>query len=710
MKQFNFAFFFCSLFLALHTDLRAQWIQTSGPPREVVLAIAFSDPYVFAGTQGQIFRSTNNGSTWTAVNSGLPGSNVRSFAVIPAGGDAPNIFAGSSGVSLSTNNGENWISAGLADTGVFCMAVRNTDLIAGTNAGIYRSTNNGSHWTPINSGLTNLLVRALLVNGTDFFAGTEGGVFRSTNDGASWSLLESGITTAAARAFTVASDGGGGTNLLVGTAGGVFLSTDNGTSWSPKNSGLSFLSVLSLAAVPDGSGGTTLFAGLEGPGLFRSTNNGEDWEQTSLANTFVQALGVNQASLFAGTNVGAFLSTDNGSQWSHIGMPTTFVPALIVSGTNLFAGTHFDGVFRLPIGSAHWSSASAGPAAGSIHSLAVAPNMAGGMNLYAGTRGDGFFGNGVFRSSDNGASWTSPGVPFYAIKALAYREPYLFAGTTTHGVFRSTNEGTDWSEVNTGLTNNTIYAFAFVGVDMFVGTNGGIFRSTDNGGAWNAVNTGLPSNLFVPTLATINNTIFASVTDNSGGTNQVFRSTDNGASWIAADNGFSAGITKLSLTVNGSALFAGTTEGVHVTTDNGANWTSANDGLTGNPIHSLTVFGTELFAGTNNAGVWKRSLSEIVTSIDSDPDNGPLNFALDQNYPNPFNPSTTITFTLPARSLVSLKIFDLLGREVSIVILGELHSGRHSHEWHAGNLPNGVYFYRLQAEDFVKTRKLAVIR
>jgi hypothetical protein len=293
-------------------SVMAQWIQTNGPPREVVFAIAFSDPYVFAGTQGEIFRSTNNGSTWTAVNSGLPGSNVRSFAVIPAGGDAPNIFAGSSGVSLSTNNGENWISAGLADTGVFCMAVKNTDLLAGTNAGIYRSTNNGSHWTPINSGLTNMLVRALLVNGTDLFAGTDGGVFRSTNDGASWSLIESGITTAAARAFTVASDGSGGTNLLAGTSDGVFLSTDNGTSWSSKNSGLSFLSVLSVAALPNGSGGITLFAGLEGPGLFRSTNNGEGWEQTSLTNIFIYALEVNQTGLFAGTTVGAFLSTDNG--------------------------------------------------------------------------------------------------------------------------------------------------------------------------------------------------------------------------------------------------------------------------------------------------------------------------------------------------------------------------------------------------------------
>jgi hypothetical protein len=88
----------------------------------------------------------------------------------------------------------------------------------------------------------------------------------------------------------------------------------------------------------------------------------------------------------------------------------------------------------------------------------------------------------------------------------------------------------------------------------------------------------------------------------------------------------------------------------------------------------------------------------------------PFEFTLHQNYPNPFNPSTTITFTLPSRSLVSLKIFDMLGREIATVLSAELPSGRHSHQWHAGNLPSGVYFYRLQAGDFVVSRKLGLIR
>jgi len=86
------------------------------------------------------------------------------------------------------------------------------------------------------------------------------------------------------------------------------------------------------------------------------------------------------------------------------------------------------------------------------------------------------------------------------------------------------------------------------------------------------------------------------------------------------------------------------------------------------------------------------------------------NFSLEQNYPNPFNPTTTVAFYLPEKSEVSLKVFNLLGEEVSTLLSASLLSGSHSVDWDAGNLASGVYLYRLEADGFVQTRKMILMR
>jgi hypothetical protein len=88
----------------------------------------------------------------------------------------------------------------------------------------------------------------------------------------------------------------------------------------------------------------------------------------------------------------------------------------------------------------------------------------------------------------------------------------------------------------------------------------------------------------------------------------------------------------------------------------------------------------------------------------------PTAFILYQNYPNPFNPTTAISFSLPYKSFVSLKVFDRLGREVSVVLSEELPAGGYSRQWNALGLPSGMYFYRLQAGSFTETKKLLLLR
>jgi hypothetical protein len=84
----------------------------------------------------------------------------------------------------------------------------------------------------------------------------------------------------------------------------------------------------------------------------------------------------------------------------------------------------------------------------------------------------------------------------------------------------------------------------------------------------------------------------------------------------------------------------------------------------------------------------------------------PARYQLAQNYPNPFNPSTTLQFQVPQKSFVSLKVFDLLGRELASLVNEERQAGIYRVTWDASKLPSGVYFYRLQAGNFVETKKM----
>jgi hypothetical protein len=88
----------------------------------------------------------------------------------------------------------------------------------------------------------------------------------------------------------------------------------------------------------------------------------------------------------------------------------------------------------------------------------------------------------------------------------------------------------------------------------------------------------------------------------------------------------------------------------------------------------------------------------------------PKTFALEQNYPNPFNPSTAISYQLPVAGNVSLKVFDMLGKEVATLVNARQEAGAYTVNFNANNLSSGVYFYRLQAGNFVQTRKMMLVK
>jgi hypothetical protein len=103
--------------------------------------------------------------------------------------------------------------------------------------------------------------------------------------------------------------------------------------------------------------------------------------------------------------------------------------------------------------------------------------------------------------------------------------------------------------------------------------------------------------------------------------------------------------------------------------------------------------------------------TKIVTGVENPvSEKVPMSSSLSQNYPNPFNPSTTISYELPARAHVTLKIFNVLGQEVATLVDGEVETGRYRVRWDAKGLPSGVYLYQLRVGGYVETKKMAILR
>ena len=228
--------------------------------------------------------------------------------------------------------------------------------------------------------------------------------------------------------------------------------------------------------------------------------------------------------------------------------------------------------------------------------------------------------------------------------------------------------------------------------------------STDGGAFWTPA--GVSSSL-----------IFCSVKamdiDNKG---EVFAGTDTSGAFFSDDRGTNwsnipsiGGKSVTSFVVNHPLMyFAGTSDhGVFISTDQGANWSSANDGLADTSVISLNVNQHGyLFAGTNE-GLYKSTTA--VTRL-SEKRNAPYSFSLFPNYPNPFNPSTHISYQLSVASVVTLKVYNILGCLVKILAEGKQNAGIHNVTFDAAGLPSGVYFYRLTSGSLVASKKMVLIK
>ncbi|MGD8782703.1 MAG: T9SS type A sorting domain-containing protein [Ignavibacteria bacterium] len=401
------------------------------------------------------------------------------------------------------------------------------------------------------------------------------------------------------------------------------------------------------------------------------------WEKTNYpSNVVVSALTVKGEFIFAGSEMagGIRRSADKGMSWSSVnsGLSYPYINCLISGpdGTNLFVATSFGGVSLSTDNGDNWIPINNGLADSVVSRIAITPD---GLNLYAGTR------KGIYRSTNNGSNWID-----------VSNEIMKKEGTYSIAI---SNDG-----------NNIFACPAY---------SNGLYLSTDNGINWKSVTNGLPdTKVFSVNVNPDGGEIIAVVQ----GYSTIYASTDGGSNWSSIKNNLpNISISCTVFSPDGKYIFLGTQGGIYFSSDNGTKWYFDDSGFS-DPYISITSLvtssdATNIYAGTSNHGLWKRTISELVTSVATHRGKDLSKyFRLYQNYPNPFNPTTKIDFEISSRSFITLKIYDVLGKEISTLVEEELSPGHYSKNWDAKMFSSGIYLYTLKSDNFEETKKLLLIK
>ncbi|MDP4200633.1 MAG: hypothetical protein Q8922_09405 [Bacteroidota bacterium] len=274
------------------------------------------------------------------------------------------------------------------------------------------------------------------------YAGTiTGAVFRSGDSGSTW--LQMGVLDTAFIVLGIATLGG---EVFAGTHNeGVLRSKDGGLTWKPVNSGLTDHMIYGLAAI-----GKILYAGTAYAGAFRSSDLGTTWTHVDgLSATFIGNFVQVGSAIFVGTGAeGLLCSQDNGETWAGTNYPAQRVRSLAVVGTTLFAASVSD-VYRSPDNGASWTMIDNGLSKSSPDVGALAAN---GSDLYAG-------GSYLYHSTDNGDSWITMSNPthFSVYMCIAPYGSQLIVGGNG-GICRSSDNGATWTTLTGAISTNTVTA------------------------------------------------------------------------------------------------------------------------------------------------------------------------------------------------------------------------------------------------------------
>jgi photosystem II stability/assembly factor-like uncharacterized protein len=707
--------------LFLSSDGGLTWNRQSlgGNNLDYVSGLAAIGSDVLMCTGGILYRSTDGGANWVQVP-GIPDMCNGPISVVTLAGGGSAIFAGSNPntrIMRSTDNGSTWSMNTILDyTPPIGFAASGSALLAWTNgAGVYKSTDNGNSWTSSNEGLTDLNVADIKTCGSRVFASTQ--------------------------------------------SGGVFVSQNDGANWLPVNTGLANLKTTSLA-----SDGLILFVGTSGSGVLRYTGSispaasltpAPPTTPVASGTEFLVEVKVGDPAPINDLAVISFYLSSDQSYCTYVDSTATYGPFLTQP--------------RPPIGtivplSLYWKP---GPQTVSI-SLT--------WQLKPGMSGQGVVAKARFKTAD---SFTGSRDVKFSLTNLRARDSdgnpiELWGGTANVHVLLA--GGAIWPGDcnNDGVVNaaDVLPIGVYYGKTIGIQNQPGILWQGYMRDGWPSDNA--RKNLLADANGdgTVNSVDVLAIGLNYGKTHQpvvlgkiVSPQTADGVLQIGtpeykptvggllgipivlkstkpvyglafnlkygitgATNANALRLLRMDTTgtllggglmLNRISVEEGTAE-IGMTKTQGV---GAEQGVVLNLVFdaspkdplwvevSNVIGNDEHGSPVDLAGSVYRSVATGANESSSVPSEN----ALMQNYPNPLNPTTTIQYQLPDAGFVTLKVFDMLGREVAVLVKSERSAGHYSVQWDASAMPSGMYCYQMtvrgvKSGSFVQTRRMVLLK
>ncbi len=330
----------------------------------------------------------------------------------------------------------------------------------------------------------------------------------------------------------------------------------------------------------------------------------------------------------------------------------------------------------------------------------------------------------IFKSTDGGISWQNVHEDYFGGTYIVSNNQTIFCNVKSE-LTKSTDFGNTWNQVIPNPPHPTYYDHLFVYRNSLYASSytEGIYKSTNDGIDWIHLIEGIPSS---GSMYFTSNESFLFAARSS----KVYRSSDEGASWEELDLTNLPGISIYLMQCTNELIFAaGKNQNYRLTTyagkDNGNFWCDISEGIDTSFINipqSLTVDDKYLYMATWD-GVWRFDYN-LLLDLDDEFENNPIEFSLFQNYPNPFNSTAKIKFTLTQplsrgervtlqhleQIKTTLKVYDVLGRDISTLVNEEKLPGTYEEIFDASNLSSGVYYYVLRVAGKLFSRKMCLIK
>jgi uncharacterized repeat protein (TIGR01451 family) len=661
----------------ISNDLGGSWppyLQTDNrvPIRDIVVSHTGT---VYVATAGAgVFISDSQGETWNNV-----GPIDATFQDIDLHDSRMQIYAASKG-SVQFWDGMNWSQAGtnsnpFANKKVTAVAVDDaTGLVfaAAPGLGIYALVN--GWWKPMGAGLPVGVINTLHAEGGHVYAGTNtDGVYRL--EGGIWKKFGYGLDGESIETISTGADG----KLLAGTRERGAWYYDYAKELWIEAINLPVYTVSAVTSAPTGE----IFAGTQGSGVYAFIDNNMDgeldqWRHVAalVVNAVIQDLVKTETGeLYAATyGYGVLYSNDGGQCWTRMnrGFENLYTYAIERnSAGTLFVGIWADGkggVWRSDDGARNWQFLDLGNR--QVLSLAIDPSdediMYAGVNLEWGS---------IYRSMDGGYTWTqlnSFGDPAWAIQVDPNNSKHIVVGTVGRGVWESFDRGETFSPIQGHYGQPT--------------------------GAWDLH--------FGPKYGPYDGQLFAA-------TPQGVYAQVNGKLELFGEGSEAYDVRTIAFM--GDMIFAGTWgRGVLAYNASTGKWQDAGFGDL--PVLAFSVHepSQTLIIGTSGSGIFLghglAASSGTSTSTEDEVKDLPVGFNLKAAYPNPFNPQTTIPFELSESTDVRLAVYDLLGREVSVLADGMMTAGHHQVTFNAGQVPSGTYLVRMSAGGEHRTMTVTLLK